>query len=206
MSAQIFVVSAPSGCGKTTVIDALSHQCPTVHRAITTTTRPPRPGEVHGKDYFFLSKDAFQKGLEKNAFVEHTRRYDHFYGVSRSSIDAVLAQGHNLILNIDWVGLASIRTLYPGASTSIFLLPPSLQALKDRLTHRNSDDAATIQQRMRCAQDDTLHWTHYDHIVINDILVNTVNTVVSIINGTPYTTDRTHIDRFVTQLQGQTFS
>lgn len=164
---SLFIVSAPSGAGKTSLVKALRQTCPRLAVSVSHTTRAQRPGEEHGRDYFFISRDEFLRMIEAGEFLEHARVFDNYYGTAKSTVEAALARGEDLILEIDWQGARQIRELLPQCQT-IFVLPPSREALQDRLSARGQDDAATIARRMADAISEMSHYGEYDYLVIND--------------------------------------
>lgn len=164
---SLFVVSAPSGAGKTSLVKALRQTCPRLAVSVSHTTRAQRPGEEHGRDYFFISRDNFLRMIEAGEFLEHAQVFDNYYGTAKSTVEAALARGEDLILEIDWQGARQIRELLPQCQT-IFVLPPSREALQDRLSARGQDDAATIARRMADAISEMSHYGEYDYLVIND--------------------------------------
>jgi len=164
---SLFIVSAPSGAGKTSLVKALRQTCPRLPVSVSHTTRAQRPGEEHGRDYFFISRDSFLRMIEAGEFLEHARVFDNYYGTAKSTVEAALARGEDLILEIDWQGARQIRELLPQCQT-IFVLPPSREALQDRLSARGQDDAATIARRMADAISEMSHYGEYDYLVIND--------------------------------------
>lgn len=164
---QLYIVSAPSGAGKSSLLNALRQQLDQIAISVSHTTRAPRPGEVHTQHYHFVSVDAFKAKIAAHDFLEHAQVFDNFYGTSQSAIEAQLAQGLDVILEIDWQGARQVRDRIPGA-LSIFILPPSLPALDQRLRNRQQDSEETIQRRMRDAQSEMSHYPEYDYLVIND--------------------------------------
>ncbi len=163
----LFTVSAPSGAGKTSLVEALAQIDGKVCISISHTTRPMRPGEQDGVNYHFVTEAAFQEMLARTAFLEHARVYDHFYGTSQDWVEKQLRSGVHVILEIDWQGAQQIKRQRPD-SVSIFILPPSRAALQQRLTNRGQDDAAVIAQRMSQAADEISHYPEADFIVVND--------------------------------------
>ena len=145
----------------------LCQQEPTLATAVSHTTRSQRPGEKHGHAYHFVSHDAFKTLVENDAMVEWATVFDHAYGTSRDSIDSLVAKGKDVFLEIDWQGAAQVREKLPNA-ISIFIMPPSVDALRDRLTKRSSDTPVVIEQRLRQAKDDMAHHVAYDYVVVND--------------------------------------
>jgi guanylate kinase len=160
-------VSAPSGAGKTSLIKALMEQDQRVEVSVSHTTRPQRPGEVEGVNYFFISTEAFHEMREAGAFFESAEVFGHFYGTSLTQLEARLSDGADVILEIDWQGAQQVRRLLPD-SAWLFILPPSLEALKSRLQTRGQDAEDTIDLRMRAARDEMSHWDEADYLIIND--------------------------------------
>ena len=163
----LFIVSAPSGAGKTSLVKALREDCPGLAVSVSHTTRAQRPGEQHGRDYFFVDREAFGRMVEDGEFLEHARVFDNQYGTARSTVEAALTRGEDVILEIDWQGARQIREVMP-ACRSIFVLPPSRTALEERLSARGQDDPATIARRMADAISEMSHYAEYDYLVIND--------------------------------------
>lgn len=164
---QLLIVSAPSGAGKTSLIKALMEQDQRVEVSVSYTTRPQRPGEVEGVNYFFVSAETFHKMREAGAFFESAEVFGHFYGTSLTQLEARLSDGADVILEIDWQGAQQVRKLLPD-SAWLFILPPSLEALKSRLQARGQDAEDTIDLRMRAARDEMSHWDEADYLIIND--------------------------------------
>ena len=164
---QLLIVSAPSGAGKTSLIKALMEQDQRVEVSVSHTTRPQRPGEVEGVNYFFISTETFQEMREAGAFFESAEVFGHFYGTSLTQLEARLSDGADVILEIDWQGAQQVRQLLPD-SAWLFILPPSLEALKSRLQARGQDADDTIEIRMRAARDEMSHWDEADYLIIND--------------------------------------
>lgn len=164
---QLLIVSAPSGAGKTSLIKALMEQDQRVEVSVSHTTRPQRPGEVEGVNYFFISTETFHEMREAGAFFESAEVFGHFYGTSLTQLEARLSDGADVILEIDWQGAQQVRKLLPD-SAWLFILPPSLEALKSRLQARGQDEEDTIDLRMRAARDEMSHWDEADYLIIND--------------------------------------
>ena len=160
-------MSAPSGAGKTSLIKALMEQDQRVEVSVSHTTRPQRPGEVEGVNYFFISTEVFHEMREAGAFFESAEVFGHFYGTSLTQLEARLSDGADVILEIDWQGAQQVRKLLPD-SAWLFILPPSLEALKSRLQARGQDAEDTIDLRMRAARDEMSHWDEADYLIIND--------------------------------------
>ena len=164
---QLYIVSAPSGAGKSSLLQALREQLPDVNVAVSHTTRQPRPGEQNGVHYHFTTVEAFQQQIAADAFLEYAQVFDNFYGTSKQAVNSILTAGHDVILEIDWQGAQLVRQRAPDA-VSIFILPPSVAALQQRLQGRGQDSEAIIQRRMRDAQNDMAHYLEYDYLIIND--------------------------------------
>lgn len=166
--AHLFIISAPSGAGKSSLIKAyLKIQTRSAKVAISHTTRAPRPGEVHGKDYYFVDQRHFESMVAKKAFLEHAHVFYHYYGTSRREIEGCLENGIDVFLDIDWQGARQVREKMPRAK-SIFILPPSLTELEKRLHRRAQDSAAIIQRRMKQTLAEISHYREYDYLIIND--------------------------------------
>ncbi len=163
----LYIVSAPSGAGKTSLVKALIDQIETVQVSISHTTRPMRPGELDGVNYHFTTREQFLEQVGAGDFLEHAEVFGNLYGTSQSTVERTLAQGYDLILEIDWQGAEQVRRAMPHAR-SIFILPPSQKDLRERLTNRGQDDASVIDRRMAQAVDEMTHFVEYDYIVIND--------------------------------------
>lgn len=181
---QLFIISAPSGTGKSTIIQRFLknfHEAQ-FYMSISHTTRPVRPGEEDGVHYFFVDIDCFQELLEKDEFLEYAEVFGNFYGTSKRIIAEKLAQGVNIILDIDWQGARNVRKAFPEAN-SIFLLPPSIDELKQRLLMRNTDSLDVIDRRMSKAMSEISHQNEYDHIIVNDQLDVAYNEFVDYIKS-----------------------
>ncbi len=163
----LFTVSAPSGAGKTSLVEALAKRCERICVSISHTTRGMRPGEQDGVNYHFVTEAAFQEMLSRGAFLEHAQVFRNCYGTSQEWVEAQLAQGRDVILEIDWQGAEQIKRQRP-QSVSVFILPPSRHALLERLTNRGQDGEEVIQQRMNQAVDEISHYPEADFIVVND--------------------------------------
>ncbi|OEC47545.1 guanylate kinase [Pseudomonas sp. 1D4] len=163
----LYIVSAPSGAGKTSLVKALVDTDPRIRVSVSHTTRGMRPGEVDGVNYHFVSREAFVHMLEHGDFIEHAEVFGNLYGTSQRWLLQTLAEGHDLILEIDWQGAQQVRHLMPQAK-SIFILPPSQEALRQRLDNRGQDSAEIIERRMREAVSEMSHYVEYDYLVIND--------------------------------------
>ena len=163
----LFIVSAPSGAGKTSLVSALLKRDPQVRVSVSHTTRAMRPGEEHGVNYHFVSVDEFKQRLSESEFLEHAEVFGNWYGTSQRWLEESLAQGLDIILEIDWQGAQQVRRLMPKAR-SIFILPPSLAALQERLSNRGQDSDEIIEGRMKEAVSEMSHHVEYDYLIIND--------------------------------------
>jgi guanylate kinase len=179
---RLFVIAAPSGAGKTTLVHRLMDTDPALRFSVSYTTRPKRRGEVNGRDYHFVEADDFQRMAADGEFLEHAMVFDHRYATSRSQVDELLRGGNHVMLEIDWQGARQVRENMPEACT-IFILPPSLAQLEARLRGRSTDPEAVIQRRLRDARSDMAHWAEFDYVVINDDLNAAVKTMQAIIAG-----------------------
>jgi guanylate kinase len=177
---RIFIISAPSGSGKTTLSDKLLALRVGLTRSISVTTRPRRAGEANGKDYFFTSKALFKKGIRQNRFLEWTRTYGWYYGTPGKFVSGLLKKGRDVLLSIDVKGAVKIKKLYPD-SVSIFILPPSLKELKERLKKRNSDDKKEIKKRLRIVKREISFARRYDYCVVNDSVNKAVGRLKKIV-------------------------
>ena len=167
ISGQLYVVSAPSGAGKTSLVKALVEANADLAVSVSHTTRPKRPGEVDGINYHFVSVAEFNDLKEQGGFFEWAQVFDNFYGTSKQGVIKQLNQGLDVILEIDWQGAAQVKLHMPDAVT-IFILPPSTAALRERLTGRGQDDSSVIERRMQSARDEISHYGEADYVVLND--------------------------------------
>jgi guanylate kinase len=177
----LFVIAAPSGGGKTSLVKALLERDPKLALSISHTTRPPRPGEKNGRHYHFVSQPEFESMAKDGEFMEHARVFDHHYGTNRNSVAEQIRQSRDVILEIDWQGARQVRAVFPDCCC-IFIIPPSLDILRTRLTGRGQDSAAVIQRRMRDAQAEISHWDEFDQLVVNNNFELTLEELRSIIN------------------------
>lgn len=164
---NLYVIAAPSGGGKTSLIDALLQRDDRITLSISHTTRPPRPGEINGLHYYFVNEAAFQKLIDEGAFLEYATVYGHHYGTGRAEVSRHLQQGLDVMLDIDWQGARQVKQSFP-ACCSIFILPPSLEELQTRLSKRGQDSKEVISKRMRQARSEIAHAREFDFIIIND--------------------------------------
>lgn len=175
----LYIISAPSGAGKTSLVKALIDAMPQVRVSVSHTTRAMRPGEVEGVNYHFVNHQQFLQMLERREFLEHAEVFGNLYGTSQRWLEQTLAEGFDLILEIDWQGAQQVRRLMPQAQ-SIFILPPSQEALRQRLTNRGQDSDEIIERRMREAVNEMSHYVEYDYLVINDDFAHALEDLKSI--------------------------
>ncbi|GMQ90226.1 MAG: guanylate kinase [Gammaproteobacteria bacterium] len=178
----LFVLSAPSGAGKSSLAKALVDSMPNMAVSVSHTTRPRRPGEQQGIHYFFIDEPEFQAMVEAGRFLEHARVFGHHYGTSREAVEELLGQGKNVILDIDWQGARAIKRQMPQAKT-IFILPPSQAALRGRLAGRGQDSREVIEQRMRAAVSEMTHYSEFDYKVVNDDFDAALQDLRAIVRG-----------------------
>ena len=164
---RLYVVSAPSGAGKTSLVKALMEREPRIRFSVSYTTRKPRPNEVPGRDYHFVDPERFAEMAARGEFLEHAQVFDNCYGTGVRAVEEALANGEQLLLEIDWQGARQVRARLPEA-LSIFILPPSRSALEQRLKDRSTDSEAVIRRRLQDAAEDIGHWTEFDYVVVND--------------------------------------
>ena len=172
--ANLFIIAAPSGCGKTSLVEALIKNANNLCVSVSHTTRPPRPDEVNGINYYFVSINEFEEMIKNNAFVEHATVFDNHYGSSTKLIKEKLDEGIDVILEIDWQGARQVKINMPNA-ISIFILPPSKEALLGRLQQRAQDNDATINKRMSDAKNQMQHFNEFDYLIINDDFNSALN-------------------------------
>jgi len=201
MRGKLFVVAAPSGAGKTSLVKALMERQPRIRFSVSYTTRKPRPSEIDGRDYHFVTQERFDEMIVRGEFLEHARVFDNCYGTGINTVDTALARGELLLLEIDWQGARQVRTRLPEAR-SIFILPPSRRALEERLRARSSDSEAVIERRLRDAKQDLAHWTEFDYVVINDRFEQAVADLLAIVDdrGDALTAARPQVAPFAAEL------
>ena len=181
MSGQLFIISAPSGGGKTSLVAALVSQDANLQVSISHTTRRPRPGEVNEKNYYFIDVDSFKSMAENQAFLEHAEVFDHYYGTSWKSVENIIASGKDAILEIDWQGAQLIKQQME--CVTLFIIPPSKQSLAQRLKSRGQDSDTTITQRMNKAATEMQHYPEYDYLIINDEFNDALEDIKSVIRA-----------------------
>lgn len=179
---NLYVIAAPSGTGKTTLVKALVDSLPKITVSISHTTRLKRPNEMHGVNYYFIDKTEFERMIAQDEFLEHATVFDNYYGTSKSWVEETLAKGIDVILEIDWQGHQQIKRLLPD-SISIFILPPTLEDLQDRLIKRNQDHPEIIKKRLADAKETVSHINEFEFVVINDDFVNALHDLKIIIEA-----------------------
>jgi guanylate kinase len=164
---RLFVIAAPSGAGKTSLVKSLLEKKPELRLSISHTTRPIRPTEQHGREYYFVPVQEFKDRVGRGEFLEHAQVFDNYYGTGRQPVEQQLAQGRDVILEIDWQGARQVRQALPEC-VSVFILPPSRRALEERLRNRRTDSDEVIARRLRDAVGDMSHCSEFDYVVVND--------------------------------------
>lgn len=182
MSGNLFVVAAPSGAGKTTLVRLLLEQESRVHLSISYTTRGPRPGEENGREYHFVDNVEFQAMIARHEFLEWAEVHGNFYGTSQKWIADQLAAGHDVLLEIDWQGAQQVRKLFPQA-IGVFILPPSLQALEQRLRGRGTDSEESISKRMASAREEITHVDEFDFVIVNEVMDEAIKDLISLVRA-----------------------
>jgi guanylate kinase len=180
--ARLFVIAAPSGAGKTTLVKALVDRNPALKFSISYTTRQQRATEEHGRDYFFVEVDEFEALRERGELLESALVFDNHYGTSRSQVEQHLSAGNHVILEIDWQGAQQVRESMPDCET-IFILPPSRAELERRLRGRKTDSETVIERRLKDSLGDMSHWDEFDYVIINDDLEAATAELVAVIEG-----------------------
>lgn len=180
---SLFVIAAPSGAGKSSLVKALLEQEPAMRLSISTTTRSPRPGEEHGREYFFSSREDFLQRQTAGEFLEHAEVHGNFYGTSRLALEEQVKAGKEVVLEIDWQGAQQIRQHFPQA-VSIFILPPSLSALEDRLRKRGQDTEDVITHRLKGASIELAHASEFEYVIINLEFANALDELLAIVRAT----------------------
>lgn len=179
----MFVLSSPSGAGKTTLTRLLLNHETDAMLSISSTTRPPRPGEIEGKDYFFISEESFHTQADAGFFLEYAKVFDHWYGTPKDPVEHALVKGLDVVFDIDWQGAQALTHSAKGDVVKVFILPPSYFALEERLMARNQDSMPIISSRMNKACDEISHWAEYDYVVVNHTLDKTLQQIQSILTA-----------------------
>jgi guanylate kinase len=200
----MFVLSSPSGAGKTTLSRMLVAETPALQMSVSATTRPMRPGEVDGRDYFFVDKPKFEAMVKRDELLEWAIVFDNRYGTPRAPVEAALSAGQDVLFDIDWQGTQQLRSRSPSDVVSVFILPPSVQALEQRLHTRAQDSDEVIRGRMKKAGDEMSHFDAYDYIVVNDNIGIAFEAVKSILRAEQLKRERQiGLSGFVRALQRQ---
>jgi guanylate kinase len=179
---DLIVIAAPSGAGKTTLVRALLQRMPELVFSISHTTRSPRPAERDGIDYFFVDEPEFLRMAEAGQFLEHALVFDHWYGTGKAYVEDLRARGRTVLLEIDWQGAQQVRQAAPDART-IFIVPPSIADLEDRLRGRATDSEATIARRLRDSVSDLEHWNEFDYVIVNDDIDQAADELAAVVAG-----------------------
>jgi guanylate kinase len=191
LSGDLFVVVAPSGAGKTSLVNALLAGEPDIRLSVSCTTRAPREGELEGREYRFLTREAFEAMIAAGDFLEYADVYGNYYGTSRAWIEGELAQGHDVLLEIDWQGARQVRSLFP-AMVGIFILPPSLDELRRRLTARGKDSPESIARRMASAREEISHVLEFEYIIVNERFDVALADLQAVVRAARLSRDRRH--------------
>tara|TARA_Y100000768_G_C23972685_1_gene681356 strand:- start:1683 stop:2258 length:576 start_codon:yes stop_codon:yes gene_type:complete len=175
------VLSSPSGAGKTTITKKLSQKYPNIKISISHTTRKPRPNEIDGVDYHFVSQEEFEKLIKKNNFYEHAKIFDNYYGTSKKSVNKLHQENYDVVFDIDWQGTKQLSKFKELNLIKIFILPPDKDELKKRLINRNQDNDKVVEKRLKQYESDVRHWFDYDYVVINNDLESCFRQIEKII-------------------------
>jgi guanylate kinase len=178
---RLFIISGPSGTGKSTLIEAVLKRRPALRYSISHTTRPPRKNEENGVDYYFISRQAFKERMDTGAFAEWAEVHGHLYGTLAANIEKAMANGEDIMLDIDVVGAGKLLDKFPDA-VSIFVAPPTMDVLKRRLTERNTDSPDVVNRRLKNAEREIAHADRYDHVVVNNDLAQAISRIESILD------------------------
>jgi guanylate kinase len=178
----LFVIAAPSGAGKTSLVKAVLERDPSLRVSVSHTTRTQRPTEVPGRDYNFVTVDEFKRLIAQGEFLEHAQVFDNFYGTGRAQVEALRKAGHDVILEIDWQGAQQVRKAQPDCKT-VFILPPSRVELETRLRNRKTDSAEVIERRLQDSIADMSHYAEFDQVIVNDDFEIGVSQLLAILRG-----------------------
>ena len=182
LEGTLFVVAAPSGAGKSSLVNALLEREPAISLSISHTTRPPRPGELYGRHYYFVERAEFEREITEGIFLEHAEVHGNLYGTSRTSVQSLLTQGRDVLLEIDWQGAEQIRRSKPDC-VSVFILPPSRVELERRLRGRGSDSAEVIERRLHNSRGEIAHAHEFDYILVNDVFEDALTDLQAIVRA-----------------------
>jgi guanylate kinase len=199
----LLVLSSPSGAGKTTITRRLLERDPALTLSVSVTTRPRRPSEVDGRDYQFIDQARFDRMVAQGELLEHASVFGHCYGTPRAPIDAAIAEGRDIVTDIDWQGTQQVKASLRDDLVTIFVLPPSLEALEARLKTRAQDSAEIVAARMEKSAEEMSHWPEYGYVIVNDDLEASVAQAQAIVTAERLSRDRqTGLADFVTRLRG----
>jgi guanylate kinase len=179
----LLVLSSPSGAGKTTITRRLLERDSTLSLSVSVTTRPARPGEIEGRDYFFIDRSRFDSMIAAGELLEHATVFGHRYGTPRRPIEAALGQGRDIVTDIDWQGTQQLGATLPHDLVTVFVLPPTMAALEVRLRQRAQDSAAVVAGRMAKSAEEMSHWSEYDYVIVNRELDDSVAAVEAIVTA-----------------------
>jgi guanylate kinase len=197
---SLFVIAAPSGAGKTSLVKAVLDRDPSLRVSISHTTRKQREQEVPGRDYNFVTVDEFKRLKEAGEFLEHAQVFDNFYGTGRAQVEALRNAGHDVILEIDWQGARQVRAAQPDCR-SVFILPPSRRELETRLRNRKTDSDKVIERRLRDSIADMSHFGEFDCVIVNDEFESAVRQLLEILRGAPgFAADRAELKPLLAEL------
>jgi guanylate kinase len=182
MTGHLYIVAAPSGAGKTTLVSLLLENDPAIRLSVSSTTRAPRPGESEGREYHFVDVHSFIAMVSRGEFLEWAEVHGNYYGTSRAWIETQMSAGRDVLLEIDWQGAQQVRKIFPEA-IGVFILPPSLAVLENRLSGRGTDSAETIARRMAAARDEMRHVDEFDYVIINDDLQQALGNLLAIVSA-----------------------
>jgi len=200
----MLVLSSPSGAGKSTLSRLLLEQDDNITMSVSTTTRPPRPGEVEGRDYNFVSIDAFENLVAKDGFLEHAKVFDNYYGTPSAAVEDALIKGRDILFDIDWQGTQQLNQKAARDLVRVFILPPGKEELERRLKTRAQDSDAVVAGRMAKANEEISHWAEYDYIIVNDDLEKAEKQLVSILQAERLKRERqTGLVAFVHDITGE---
>ena len=179
---MMFILSSPSGVGKTTITKKIAKNNTNFKISISHTTRKPRPNEINGQDYFFVNKKEFNSLIDNNDFFEHAKIFDNYYGTLKKPVQEILSSGKDVLFDIDWQGTQQLKKIKNLSLYTFFILPPNIQVLKERLLNRHQGQTNLIQKRMIKFNEELSHWDEYNHIVVNDDLDTCYREILSIMN------------------------
>ena len=200
----MLVLSSPSGAGKSTIARALLEREDELFMSISMTTRPPRPSEKEGRDYFFITEDEYTQKVENGELLEHARVFSNYYGTPRTLVEQHLMAGEDVLIDIDWQGTQQLRDSARYDVISIFILPPSYDELEQRLMMRGQDSEEVIRKRMAKASDEMSHWPEYDYVIVNDVIEESIENLQSILKAERLRrTRRLGLDEFVNSIRSR---